>query len=93
MSTHLNKKAKCKRAIISIIALCAAIWTTAQISYTPPVKLTFDSQESFDQWTTINVNQNVGFEFSAENGAEIAQDKTAAMDNRLISRPSNLKKA
>lgn len=74
-----------QRAIISIIALCAAIWTTAQISYTPPVKLTFDSQESFDQWTTINVNQNVGFEFSAENGAEIAQDKTAAMDNRLIS--------
>ena len=65
--------------------MCGHLDDGADFLHSSRKTCTFDSQESFDQWTTINVNQNVGFEFSAENGAEIAQDKTAAMDNRLIS--------
>ncbi|MDE6156964.1 MAG: choice-of-anchor J domain-containing protein, partial [Muribaculaceae bacterium] len=74
-----------RRNLISIITLCAALWASAQVCYSPPVKLAIDSQEAFDRWTTINFNENVTFEYSADNGAEIAQDKSSAMNNWLIS--------
>lgn len=74
-----------RRNLISIITLCAALWASAQVCYSPPVKLAIDSQEAFDRWTTINFNENVTFAYSADNGAEIAQDKSSAMNNWLIS--------
>lgn len=76
-----------QRKIISTITLCAAIWASAQTTYTPPVTLTIDSQEAFDEWTPANVNNDdKKFAYSSYNGgAYVGEDRYNDINDWMIS--------